>query len=933
MKILRFGVLALLTVFLLFGDQIATLYTDLQWFREVGQPGVFTTSLSARLQLFFGFGGLFLIVSGINLWLANRMNVNRPHARLAQPEQEKMAQLARKGVFGALVVAAVALALVVGANAASRWSDYLLYTRAGSFGQTDPLFGRDIGFYVFRLPFQNFLAGWALITLLASAAGVGALYSTHRGLEIAAGGRPVMDLSVRKHLLALAGIAALVVGWLIFLGRYDLLTRDNVIFQGAGYTDVAARLPLITASTFLMFLLGILCFVCMRGRSLAPVVGVGLLWAVVSLLGGAVYPGFIQRFTVIPNQIGKESPYIARSIEHTRKAYGLDKIEVKDLSGAEPISAAEMSAHRTTVNNIRLWDWPQLGAVYTNRQAVRPYYRFQLPDGMSRLTGDFNIDVDRYRINGRVQQVMLGARELFTEGLPSDAQTWQNRHLQYTHGYGAVMSPVNEVDPEGLPRFYLSQIPVSGVTSEVAVTRPQIYYGELTDEFVFVGTSQKEFDYPSETGNRETSYSGKGGSPIGGTFSKLAWSWRLKDTNMLLSGEISESSRVLFRRNIRERVSALAPFLLWDNDPYLVVSNGKLVWIIDGYTRTDQYPYSRASGLSTVEGVERFNYIRNSVKAVIDAYDGTVDFYQTDAEDAIINTWSHIFPGLIKPFDQMPAPLLAHLRYPEDLFRVQRDVYKDYHMTDPRTFYSKEDAWEVPADPTPSEDSEGGKMAPYYVVMRLPDSKDDEFMMISPFTPRSKENLSGWMSAKCDPDDYGKLLVYRFPKGSNVNGPGQIMQLVKRQEDISTFMTLQGQQGSRVIFGNLLVIPMDTELLYALPVYVQAATAGSPLPLISKVIVASGNRVVMQPRLEQAIALLAAGGPAPRVAGGPEETVPRPPGPAASSALPKSTAELLNRATSAYDRARQKQKEYNDSLDELGRALKELQQGAGAAPR
>lgn len=937
MRWIRIGVIGLLVVLVLFGYQFATLYTDYAWFGELGQASVFTTSLGARLQLFFGFGALFFLVVGFNLWLANRMNANRTHIRLLQPEQEKMADLARRGVFGALIVAAIVISVIVGANSAGHFSEYLLFTRAGDFGEVDPVFGRDIGFYVFRLPFLGFIQGWALLTIVAAAAGAGVIHSTHRGLDIAAGGRSVLDPQVRKQMLVLGGLAAMVVASMIFLSRYDLLTRDNSLFTGAGYADLSARLPITHISAFLMIVIGVLCFVCFRGRSFAPLIGGGIVWALVSLLGGAVYPGIVQKFTVVPNQFEKEKEYLARSIANTRKAYGLDKVVVKDLSGANPISAADLTANKATVNNIRLWDWPELGAVYTNRQAVRPYYRFKLPQGSSRVADDFNIDVDRYTIDGQLRQVMVGPRELYPDGLPTDAQTWQNRHLQYTHGYGAVMSPVNEVDPQGLPNYFLSQIPAVASKPEVNVTRPQIYYGELTSDYVFVDSSAKEFDYPAGDGNKETTYTGKGGVPIGGTLSRLAWSMRLADTNMLLSGELSGNTRVMFRRNIRERVESLAPFLSWDNDPYLVVDSGKLVWIMDGYTATDRYPYSRPTATATSEGVDRFNYLRNSVKAVVDAYDGSVTLYQSDANDPIIHTWSRIFPGLIQPLASMSPGLKAHLRYPEDLFRVQRDIYSTYHIQDPRTFYGKEDAWDVPLDPTPSSDTQGGPMAPYYVVMRLPDGASEEFMMISPFTPRSKENMAAWMCAKCDPADYGQLLVYRFPKGSNVNGPGQIMSLVKRQEEISTFMTLQGQQGSKVIFGNLLVIPMGTELLYALPVYVQATTQGNPLPLISKVIVASGDRVVMQPRLDQAIAALAGGTPPTEVTGNETSTNATPgvapPGPNAPTAKPGTPVELLNRATTAYDRARKKQKEYNDSLDEVGRALNELRKGIGGEPR
>ncbi|HXG24634.1 MAG TPA: UPF0182 family protein, partial [Chthonomonadales bacterium] len=565
-------------------------------------------------------------------------------------------------------------------------------------------------------------------------------------------------------------------------------------------------------------------------------------------------------------------------------------------------------------------------------------------------SGDYNIDIDRYRLGPEYRQVMLAARELNQGDLPPEARTWQNQRLQYTHGYGVVMSPVNRVDAEGLPEYFLSGIPVVSTRPELKVDVPQIYYGELTNDYVFVNTKQNEFDYPSVEGsNKETRYAGTGGVRLGSYLRRVAWSIRLGDANMLLSSDLTPDSRILYRRNIRERVQRVAPFLNWDNDPYLVVNKGRLLWLLDGYTVTDRYPYSKPFRAGTgLPGVgQTFNYIRNSVKAVVDAYNGTVTLYAFDERDPILQTWSRIFPDLLTPKEQMPEGLRAHLRYPEDLFRIQRDIYTLYHIQDPRVYYGKEDVWAVPADPSPSADEDGSmradsvarKLQPYYLIMRLPGEKKEEFLVMTPFTPLGRENVSAWMCAKCDPEDYGQLLVYRFPKGLNINGPQQIMNQIKADPQVSQFQTLMGQRGSRVIFGNLLVIPVEKSLLYAVPVYVQAAGTGAAIiPAIKRVIVATDDTVEMRDTLEQAIAALASGTPAASAPSPLQVDVTQEPTPAPSaSARPTppgegaSPAELVRRASAAYERARQKQREYDSALEDLGRALDALKRGIGGA--
>ncbi len=971
----RYLVLGSIAILVLFGFQIARLYTDSQWFGELGQSSVFTTTLSAKLQLFFGFGLLFFLIVYFNLWLARRMNADQPRSRPFRAlhldiERERITEMLRGSANRIALAAAILISVLVAFNAASQWSGYLLFTHAGSFGKTDPVFGNDIGFYVFRVPFLSFLQGWFLFALLATLV-ITSLFHVSQGAVDLNGQTPHFDDHVRRHVLALAGLAALVYAWGTWLNRFDLLYRENGPFFGAGYTDLHARLPAMNLEALALILTGALCFVNIwRGKPFRlPLIGVGM-WAFALLIVGGIYPAILQNYSVTPNQQGKERPYIAHDIEFTQKAYGLDNVQVQELSAVESLTAAQMAANRATLDNIRLWDWPQLGAVYTVRQAFRSFYRFSLPEEGG-TQNEYNIDVDRYHFGNDYRQVMLGARELWADGLPAGAKTWQNERLQYTHGYGAVMSPVHRVDTDGLPEYLMNGMPVQNARPELKLTRPQIYFGQLTNEYAFVDSKEKEFDYPLETAAptapgaaptaaaavtaaataaADTRYAGKGGVPLGGELSRIAWSMRLGDTNMLLSNDLTDQSRILFRRNIRERVETLAPYLNWDRDPYLVVDSGRLVWMMDGYTITNRYPYSKPfrAGAASPDVDESFNYIRNSVKAVVDAYDGTVKLYVADPKDPIISTWNRVYPGLYTPLAQMPANLKAHLRYPEDLFRIQRDIYTIYHISNPDAYYLKEDAWDVPIDPTIGTDSSGqasqpGKMAPYYVVMRLPGSQVDEFLIMTPYTPMSQgnsaQNLAAWMSARCDPDDYGKLLVYRFPKGSNINGPQQMLALMRKQRDVSELETLLGQRGSKVIYGNLLIIPIESSLLYCVPVYVQASGGGS-VPGLMQVIVSSGKKIVMRPTLDQAIAALGAdsGSPAGGSVGDSSNTgVPvvientaRPNGQGSTASSTSSTVsgsvpELVGRANTAYQRARQKQKEYNDSLDDLGRALRDLQ--------
>ncbi|MEP6754243.1 MAG: UPF0182 family protein [Chthonomonadales bacterium] len=930
-------VLTILAFFFL-ASPVSKIYTDWQWFTEVGHTEVFKTKFMSQWTLFAGFSILFFVIVGGNVLFAQAMNRAHPKTMKVATNipnlTPEMIAKAEKFVSRTILVFVGVVSLMVGLAAATEWKAWLLFSHAEHFGTKDPVFGNDIGFYIFRLPFAEWLQGQLMFVVIASVIASILVYAGHRATEFASGGFPSVDAHVRKHLLVLASMLFLTFAWGLNQGRYSMLTDDNGVFFGAGYTDLHARLPLMNFNVILMFVLAGLCLNAMRtAKGCRVPIGSSVIVILINLLVGGVYPGVVQRFTVVPNQYGMEQQYIEDDLKFTRAAYGLDHVRVKDLGGAQTVSGEELTANKATVENIRLWDWPQLGSVYSNRQAVRPYYRFRAFG-----SEEFNIDIDRYKLNGVQTQVMLAARELYAAGLPPQAQTWQNKRLQYTHGYGAVMSPVNKVDSQGLPTYLVSQVPVQSNSKDIAITRPEIYFGEMQDEYAFVDSRQKEFDYPDESGNRETKYTGTGGIKLGGMLSRLMWSTHLHDTNMLLSSDLTDGSRILYRRNIRQRVQSLAPFLTLDNDPYLVIDGGKMVYMLDGYTTSDRYPYSKPTEGGIGQRSMDINYIRNSVKAVVDTYNGSVQLYISDPNDPIVKAWSRIYPTLMKPLKEMPASLRAHMRYPEDLFKVQRDIYTTYHMPDARTYYGKEDAWQVPIDPITQVDSQGnkaegrdgGRMVPYYIQMRLPDESKDEFIMMSPFSPLSKDNLAAWMCAKCDESDYGNLTVYRFPKGSNINGPRQVMSLVRKQDEISRFMTLLGQQGSQVIFGNLLVIPVGSGLLYVTPVYVQATNSGgSALPGLSQVVVCTGDRVVMRPTLDEAIAVL--GGQAkPNVdeetvdVGHPalkipvNATVP-------TNLKPATQQEIIKKLNTIYKKARAKQKEYNDSLDELGKTLNELQ--------
>ncbi|MFC1986565.1 UPF0182 family protein [Chloroflexota bacterium] len=644
-----------------------------------------------------------------------------------------------------------------------------------------------------------------------------------------------------------------------------------------------------------VILMGVVLVSVLRRNSRWPLYGIGG-WIVASIIVGGIFPGMVQRFQVEPNELARERPYIEYNIQFTREAFALNRVEEQSFPAEEAPSPQDIAQNEVTINNIRLWDPRPLKDTYNQRQSLRLYY-------------DFNdVDVDRYTIDGDYRQVMLSARELSVEKLEPEAQTWVNRQLVYTHGYGLALSPVNEVSTEGLPNLMVKDIPPVGVLD---IDRPQIYFGEKTNDYVIVKTKTEEFDYPMGDENVYGHYEGKGGVSLDGFIRRLVYAWQFGDFNILISGELTPESRVLYYRNIRERVNHLAPFLMLDSDPYLVVIEGRLLWIQDAYTTSDRYPYSKPFG-----GI---NYIRNSVKAVIDAYDGSVTFYVTDPEDTLIRTYQTIFPKLFVPAEQMPESLRAHIRYPEGMFNIQSVVYQTYHMRDARVFYNKEDLWAVPKEVYFGSEQ---LMEPYYIIMRLPGEEKEEFLLMQPFTPERKKVTIGWLAARSDGENYGKLLAYLFPKERTVDGPSQIENRIGQDIVITEQLALWGRGGSRVIRGNLLMIPLGKSNLYVEPVFLEAETGG--LPQLKRVIVATGEQVAMEPTLKESLAaIFGAEAPLAEPVVTPPVSV-EPEGPVAAD-----IASLIEEAQQHYEQAQQYLKagdwaSYGSELDALKVVLEHL---------
>ncbi len=876
--------LAGLFILLAGGREIVAFCADLLFFREVGYEAIFMKIFSAKVLTGLCFGAVAFLMLFVNARIAG----SRVFASLSRhPLWDRLQQLQRFDPdrvvrWAALGISLFAflLAFPVGMQF---WERSLLFLNAPHAGIADPLFGKDISFYLFRYPFldklNTALRGLITLAVLLTAA----VYLLRGGVQI--GDRRIaLDPFAKRHIAVLLSLFLLSLAAGYYLDRYGLLLTEHGVLYGASYADVHARLPLLSVMTVLAAAAAVALPVLAAGKRgvAVPLLLLAAL-AGLSILGLRIYPAALQSFKVAPNESVLERPYIADHIRFTRYGYGLEKIDLQPFAADQPLTLADIRRNQATIRNIRLWDEAPLLKTYSQLQQIRTYYHFS------------DVDNDRYTVNGDYLQVMLSPRELSYADLPG--KSWINERLVFTHGFGLAMGPVSSVTQEGLPDFFIKDIPpVTSAGPEV--TRPEIYYGESPNDYVIVKTTTKEFGYPTTDGNVYSEYAGTGGVRLSSPLTRLLYAAYFGNFNIFLSSEVTGESRILYRRAILDRVAAIAPFFSYDPDPYLVIrDDGRLSWIIDAYSHTDSLPYSKP----IQPGV---NYLRNPVKAVVDAYTGSVTFYVVDKDDILTRAYAAIFPGLFRPLSQMPPDLRRHIRYPRALMSIQARMFTLFHMTDPSVFYNKEDLWEVPS-------YRERTMEPYYQIMKLPGDKREEFVLLLPFTPSKRDNLAAWMAARCDGTDYGKIIVYTFPRDRLVYGPRQIDARIDQNAYISQQLTLWDQRGSDVIRGSLLIIPIEDSLIYVQPLYLVATDKGG-LPELRRVIVAYGNDVVMEETLDAAMQRLFSGAPpGMRTAAGPA-----PPA--------KASRSLGNRALEQLQKAREALR--REDWSGFGKYLKETEE-------
>jgi uncharacterized membrane protein (UPF0182 family) len=896
MRLLVLGVVAAL---FLAAPSAVSFYTDWLWFRETGYQQVFLTILRAQALLFVVTFAVTAVWLTFNLRVAisalsesGRVIVTREGLQVPLPGRRQFQTIASG--------AALIIATLVGFFASSQWETWLAWQNAVPFGQAEPVFGRDAGFYVFSLPFLQFVRGLAQGLVVIAALAAGAIYFISGSLAPGFGSSPFRGAGSRRHLALLAAAFLLLLAAAAWLSQAERLVQPSGVIYGPGYADVNGRLP---AALLLMLVSlvgsGLACLQALTPRNWPIPVAAGLYLA--TAIGGEGYSSLLQRFVVTPNELTRESPFIQHNIDATRRAFALDNVEAQELSGDALLTRADVERNAHTTENVRLWDHQPLLDTFGQLQVIRTYYDF------------VSVDNDRYRIGGELRQIMLSPRELDTANLPS--RTWINDRLTYTHGYGLTLGPVNQVTDEGLPVLYVGNLPLE-TTPDLSIDEPSLYYGELANDYVIVRTATREFHYPRSEGDVYTEYNGRGGLATGSLWRRLLFALRFRAYEILVSREIQPESRILFFRNIRERAQKLAPFLAFDRDPYLVVADGRLFWMLDAYTTSNRYPYATPSGAGGL------NYIRNAVKVVIDAYHGTTTFYLADPADPIARAYERMFPGMFVALETMPQTLRAHVRYPEDIFAIQASVFATYHMTQPAVFYNREDQWEVPVV---DDAGEAGPMQPYYTIMQLPGESEAEFIQMLPFTPRSRDNLAAWLAARSDGEHYGRLRVFQFPKQKVIFGPRQVVARISQDQTISPQITLWNQQGSSVIWGTLMVIPIEESLIYVRPLYLRAS--GGRIPELTRVIVAYQNEIVMEETLDAALARLF-GGPAPAASRAPTST--------ATSAVPAVTlpaalagggeGNLATQARGHYERAIEAQRAgdwatYGEEIRLLGEVL------------
>ncbi len=843
---------------------IAGFYTDYLWFDSLHLAGVWKGVLGAKLALATIFTVGFFVLMWINLVIADRL---APPFRPAGPDDEfieRYHELVGGRTGWVRAGTAVLLALIAGPPVAGEWNSWLLFTNGGSFGVDDPQFGTDVGFYVFKLPFLSFVTGWLFAAVLIVLIVTVVAHYLNGGIRVSAR-RTSVTPQVKAHLSVLLGMLALVKAAGYWLQRFDLTLSSRGFVDGAGYTDVNAQLPainlllLISVASFLLFIVNIW----RRGWTL-PILGVGL-WALIAVVAGAIYPEFVQRVTVTPNEPDRERPYIERNIAATRAAMGLaeDNIEITPFELNTDKDAIDLVANADSVRNIRIWDPSPavLGKTFPQLQRVKDYYQVN------------DVDVDRYELDGVATQVVLSVRDLNTGNVPRTS--WAARHLTYTHGYGAIVAPANSKEASGEPSFVARDVPYQTDDDALELTQPAVYFGENQSGYVVVGSKQRELSFQDDTSTQYEAYKGSDGVRLNSIVRRAAFALRFGDANPLISDQITSRSKLLLRRDIRERATALAPFLHYDADPYPVISEGRIKWMLDAYTTSDRYPYAEGADTTQVDrasGLDHgFNYVRNSVKVVLDAYDGRVDFYVMPVDDPIIAAYRKAFPELFTDFAEMPLDLQRHLRYPEDLFRVQTNMWSRYHVDSPDSFYEGNDYWDVARDPgtagagagTQTTDAQGNVIAtrdaridPYYLFTQLPGSDEPEFLLMRPYVPTSKKDdnqlLTAFMVGKSDGADYGKLQVFVMPRDKLPNGPALVQGEIQRDPTVSQQETILSGQGSSVSFGSLTAIPIDGGLVYVRPFYVTSTQ--TEVPGLEKVIVYFEGTVVIRDTLEEALA-------------------------------------------------------------------------------
>ena len=894
-KVLIFiGVIIAIIVGILVGTRVWFNYI---WFSKLGYLNVYTKILWSKVGLWFIFFFLFLIFAGFNIFYAfKKGNIQK----IKFQQQGVPVELSKTVGIIISIIAILILALIMAKNGSSKWETILKFFNKTKFNIKDPLYNRDISFYVFTLPVFTFLKSWGLGTLILTILAVGFLYLLSGHVNMEYNKLQVSD-QAKKHIIFLISLLGLIIAWNYWLKIYELLFSKRGIIYGAGYTDIKVTRPgyiiMIGVSLFttVFSLIG-----AKKGTFKHLVIAFGSLIGAAIIFTGLI-PGVVQAISVKPNELVKELPYIKNNIDLTRVGYNLNTVVTKPFPVRDSLTADDFAPETGITKHIRLWDHRPLKSTFSQLQEFRLYYDF------------YDVDVDRYHFGKEYRQVMLSAREINYNELPQEAKTWVNERLQFTHGYGLVMAPVNEIGEEGLPVLFIKDIPPK-ISVPLKLDRPEIYYGEETFPYVIVNTKLPEFDYPKGDKNVTTKYKGPGGIPIKNAFRRFLFAVYLKSAEIIFTNYITPESRLMIYRSIQDRVPKIVPFLRYDPNPYIVINDGKLFWMVDAYTISDKFPYSQPYK-------DGYNYIRNSVKITINAYTGDVNYYVIDKKDPLLKTYMKIFPNLFKDISEMPKGLLQHVRYPMYMFKVQAELYSTYHMTDPQVFYNKEDKWTIPHEIYGESETE---MSPYYTIVKFLDSEFDneEFVLMLPFTPTNKNNMVAWVAAMCDPQNYGKMIEYKFPKEKLIFGPLQIESRIDQNSEISKLFTLWGQKGSKVIRGNLLVIPVKDSLIYIEPIYLRAEQ--SELPELKRVIVGYQDRIGVGLRLEDAL-FNVFGATTPTEAGKQAKKMTK------GQAGALNIEDLINKAVSYFNEAQNRLKEgdfsgYGEYIKQLQNVLLELKE-------